>query len=56
MKLFDTRTALVLLAMLVVAALAAGLTLAAGGTWPAALLVGGGSAWSVLATLPFVLK
>jgi hypothetical protein len=56
MNLIDTKAALVLVAMLVVAALTASLALAAGGTWPAALLVGGGSAWGVLATLPSVLK
>lgn len=56
MKLFDIRAALVLVTMLEVAALAAGLTLAAGATWPTALLAGGGGALAVLGTLPSVLK
>ncbi|MFD8799955.1 hypothetical protein [Streptomyces atroolivaceus] len=56
MQLFDTKAALVLVAMLLAAAVTAGLTLAAGGTWPTALLAGGGAAWGVLCTLPSVLK
>jgi hypothetical protein len=42
--------------MLVVAALTVGLTLAADGTWPTALLADGSSAWIALYTLPSVLK
>ncbi|GAB3712533.1 hypothetical protein GCM10027598_19140 [Amycolatopsis oliviviridis] len=56
MELFDAKAALVLVMMLVVAAITAGLTIATGLTWPAALLAGGGSAMGVLATVPALLK
>ncbi|WP_160161134.1 hypothetical protein [Actinomadura sp. K4S16] len=56
MELFDPKAVLVLIAMILIAAITASLTLAAGGTWPTALLAGGGSAWTVLSTLPSILK
>jgi hypothetical protein len=51
LKLFDTRTALGLLTMLVVAALATSLALVAGSRWPTALPAGGGGAWGVHAAV-----
>ncbi|WP_344666483.1 hypothetical protein [Catenulispora yoronensis] len=56
MKIFDERIVFVLVAMLIVAALLTSLALAAGSTWPTALLAGGGGAWGVLSTLPSILR
>ncbi|GAA2030635.1 hypothetical protein GCM10009839_32970 [Catenulispora yoronensis] len=56
LKIFDERIVFVLVAMLIVAALLTSLALAAGSTWPTALLAGGGGAWGVLSTLPSILR
>lgn len=56
MALFDAKVLLTLIMMVLVAAIATGLTLASGGTWPCALLAGGGAGWAVLVTLPGLIK
>jgi hypothetical protein len=56
MALFDAKVLLTFIMMLLVAAIATGLTLASGATWPHALLAGGGAGWAVLLTLPKLIK
>lgn len=56
MKLFDTNVLLVLTLSLLTGAIAAGLALAAGASYPAALITGGVSAWAVLTGLPKLMK
>lgn len=56
MRIFDTKAMLTLVLMLLIGAIATGLTLAAGGTWPAALLAGGGGALTAAATFPPLMK
>jgi hypothetical protein len=56
MKLFDTTVLLVLTLSLMIGAITTALTLAAGGSYPAALIAGGVAAWAVLTGLPQLMK
>jgi hypothetical protein len=56
MKIFDTNVLLVLTLSLMIGAIAMALTLAAGATYPPALLTGGIAAWAVLTGLPRLMK
>jgi len=56
MALFDVKVLLTLIMMSLAAAIVTGLTLACGATWPCALLAGGGTGWTVLVTLPKLIK
>ena len=56
MKLFDTNVLLVLTLSMVIGSVAVALTLAAGASYPAALITGGIAAWAVLTGLPRLMK
>ena len=56
MRPLDTTILLVLSLSLMIGAITTALALAAGGSYPAALITGGVAAWAVLTGLPRLMK